>query len=125
MTAEPADQKKPDDIAAVKARLADLGKLVHSSSHLPGGVRSALISSLDDLSIALAKAENSSPTARERVVHATEAATNLVVQSRPDKSLIARSLTSLSDAAHALQDREPTVLAVVNRFAMALTEIGI
>jgi hypothetical protein len=125
MTAEPTDQTKPDDIGAVKMRLADLGKLVQTSSHLPGGVRSAVSASLDDLGAALAKAEKASRSDREVIVRAAEAATHLVVQRQPDKPLITRSLKSLADAAHALRDREPQVVDVVSRIALALTEIGI
>ncbi len=125
MTAEPADRTGPSDIGAVRERLAELGRMVQSSTQLPAGVRSALIRSLDDLSATLAKAGNANADDRERVLHAAEATTHLVVQSRPDKTLIARSLTRLSEAAHALKDREPTVITVVNRIAMALTDIGI
>jgi hypothetical protein len=125
MPADSSDQTKPDDIAAVKERLAELGKLVKSSSHLPGGVRSALIGSLNDLSSTLAKAEKASVNDRERVLRAAEATTRLIVQRQPDKPLIARSLKSLADAAHALREREPKIVDVVSRIAMALTDIGI
>jgi hypothetical protein len=125
MTADPADQTEPNEIGAVKERLADLGKLVHSSTHLPAGVHRALIRSLDDLGSALAKAEKASLTDRERIVLAAEATTRLAVQRQPDKPLIERSLKSLADAAHALRNREPMVVEAVSRIAMALTDIGI
>jgi hypothetical protein len=125
MTADSADQTKPNDVGAVKVRLAELGKMVHSSTHIPAGVRSALIRSLDELGAALAKAEKASLTDRERVLRAAEATTHLAVQRQPDKPLIGRSLKSLSDAAHALRDREPMVVEVVSRIAMALTDIGL
>ncbi len=125
MPADSADQTKPDDIGAVKVRLADLGKLVQTSSHLPAGVRSTLISPLAELSAALAKAEKAGRTDRERVLRAAEATTQLIVQRQPDRPLLERSLKTLSDAAHALRDREPKVVEVVSRIAMALTDIGI
>jgi hypothetical protein len=125
MPADSADHTKPDDIGAVKVRLADLGKLVQASSHLPGGVRSALIRSLDELSATLAMAEKASLTDKERIVHAAETATRLIAKPQPEWPLLERSIKSLSEAAHALRDREPRVVEVVSGIAVALADIGI
>jgi hypothetical protein len=125
MTAESDIASTSTDVRAVKDRLTHLSALVHAADHVPESVRSALIRSLDELSAAFTKVEQTVLADRERILRATESLTHLAINPSPSQPHIIHGLTSLTDAVHAMINREPYLEEVVGRIAIALNEIGI